>query len=260
MELFDHIDDNRNEVIAIPFYGWVRNPVETMIRYLMRTKEYSKWCSKYAVLRIMPLNDPMRLFSITMQYTINAFFEALVECGKNSNLSKNDVQKDFNEMIVLADPKLSCQTSMDLIINKLLTESFVEQIIIYVPVMTDEIKQVIVDTFTVNTDRIFVTEGSLRDVIESSNPKFTTVFVEDTDQFMDVLQSYGPDEKKKYMSNTYYVLPAKSSLTNKAKELVTSIGTLPDDKPYKYEDFISAHLSEVNSYANFLQLKAVKWR
>jgi hypothetical protein len=260
LEIFDHIGENRNEKLAIPFYGWIRNPVETMVRYLMRTSEYSSWCNKYDILKLMPLNDPMRLFSVTMQYTINSFFEVLVECGKAHNIPKEDVQVDFNKMMVLSDPKLSCTTSMDLIINKLLSESFIEMVCIYVPVVTDQVQQVIVDTFTYKTDIIFVTETDLRQIIESKNPKFTTVFVEDLDRFMDILQSYSAEEKKEYMSDTYYVLPAKSSLTEKAKKLSSSMGALPDTDIYKYKDFINAHLAEVNSYADFLQLKALRWR
>lgn len=255
MDLFTHIGENRDEIIAIPFYGWVRNPVETMIRLLMHTGKFSIWCNKYQILRIMPTNDPERLFTLTMQYTINSFYETLLECGKLQGLEKNDVEKDFNEMIMRADPKLSCKTVMDIMLSRLITEDFVKQLHIYVPAMTKNVKDAILDIFTIGTDSIFLAEADLRKIIECQNPKFTTIFVEDTDMFMDIIQSYSPEDKKKYMSNTYYILPAKSSLTERAKRMSQDIGMLADSTPFKYQEFIKASLGEVGSYADFLQLK-----
>jgi hypothetical protein len=256
--IFSHIGENRDEVIAIPVYGWIRNPVETMIRLLMSTGMYSRWCSKYSILKLFPLEDKEHLFSMTMNYTINSFYDEMKTCGKRSGVEEKDVERDFNELIMRADPARSVTTIMDMIIIRLLTEDFVKNIYIYAPVMTKPIKDFLANVFTFKASNIYLIEGNIKDVIERTEPKFTTIFVEDTDMFMDVLQSYDDDALKKYMSETYYVLPAKSSLTNEAKQLVRSKGILPDGEKYKYQKFIEAKLAPVNSYAEFLQLKMLR--
>jgi hypothetical protein len=258
MDLLSHIGENRTEIIAIPIYGWIRNPVETMIRLLMSTGSFDRWCNKYDILRIFPVNDKGRLFTLTMNYTIDSFYKELKKCGTLHDIDEKDVERDFNEMIMRADPAMSVPTFMDIVVEKLLTESFVENIYIYAPVLTDKIMNFLADLFTFKSSNIYLIEANTKEIIEYSKPKFTTVFIEDTDLFMDVLQSYSGEEKKKYMSDTYYILPAKSSLTESARKMVNTSGVLPDKEPYRYEKFIEAHLAEVNSFANFLQLKMLR--
>jgi len=258
MDLLSHIGENRTEIIAIPIYGWIRNPVETMIRLLMSTGSFDRWCNKYDILRIFPVNDKGRLFTLTMNYTIDSFYKELKKCGALHDIDEKDVERDFNEMIMRADPAMSVPTFMDIVVEKLLTESFVENIYIYAPVLTDKIMNFLADLFTFKSSNIYLIEANTKEIIEYSKPKFTTVFIEDTDLFMDVLQSYSGEEKKKYMSDTYYILPAKSSLTESARKMVNTSGVLPDKEPYRYEKFIEAHLAEVNSFANFLQLKMLR--
>lgn len=260
MDIFNHIGDTRDEIMAVPFYGWIRNPVETMIRYAMSTGKYSRWISKYDIFKQMPIDDSERLFDVTMQYTTDSFFKAMVNCGKANNIEKAEVEKDFNELIMLSDPAFAMQTVMDVVYNRLLRESFLKKLYIYSPVMSANIKKVILDIFPSYNDKIFLTDGTIREMIEYKEDKFTTIFVEDTDMFMDVLQSYSKEERKKYMGGKYFILPAKSSLTTTAKQMVQAMGVLPEENQYRYKDFISANLGEVGSYADFLQLKMIKWR
>ena len=259
MDIFNHIGENRAEIIAVPFYGWIRNPVESMILYAMRSGKYSYWANRYEIFRALPTNDPTRLFNITMQYTTDSFFKAMVNCGKVNKIEKVDVEKDFNELIMLSDPKYASVTIMDIVLNRLLGEPFLKKLYIYAPVMTNAIKRVIMDMFPTHNDIIFVIDATIREAIEYKEDAFTTIMVEDTDMFMDVLQSYSKEERKKYMGGKYFILPAKSSLTDTAKQMVQSMGILPDD-PYRYKEFINANLGEVGSYADFLQLKMIKWR
>ena len=259
MNLFDSIKDaNRDEIIAIPFYGWVKNPVESMIRYLMSTGKFSKWLSKYPDLNLFPITDQNRLFSLSSQYTINSFRRLLIESGKRNGINENQADADFNEMLMNADPRRCVATLMELVVAKLLNEPFVKYIYIYEPVMSDAIKRYLADVYTENTERIILLESNIKAIIESSKPKFTTIYVEDTDQFMDVLQSYTKEEREKYMTTTYYILPAKSSLTDKAKQLSASMGVLPTgEDPYRYQGFIKGTLAETKSTADFMQLKYI---
>ena len=260
MMIFDDIkDSNRNELLAIPFYGWIKNPVETMIRHLMKTGEIINWRNnRYDFLRAFPFDDPHKLFSLTMQYTINSFRLTMIESGKKYGITENQAEADFNYLITNANPRLSCITVMELMITKLLDESFVKGIYIYDPVMTADMKQYLLKTFTTHNDKIFAVEANIKDIIESENPIFTTVYVEDLDMYMDVLQSYGEEELKKYMSDTYYIMPAKSSLTDGAKQMSAAVGILPKDiDVYKYQKFLEGTLKQVNSMVDFLQLKAI---
>lgn len=259
MDIFNHIGENRDEIIAVPFYGWIRNPVETMVRYAMSSGRYSYWAGRYEIFKQLPINDPFRLFNITMQYTIDSFFKAMMNCGKVNNIEKADIEKDFNELIMLSDPSHSSVTIMDVVLNRLLNEPFLKKIYIYAPVITDAMKNVIMKIFPTHNDIIFVIDATIREAIEYKEDTLTTIMVEDTDMFMDVLQSYSKEERKQYMGNKYFILPAKSSLTNTAKQMVQAMGILPED-PYRYKDFINANLGEVGSYADFLQLKMIKWR
>jgi hypothetical protein len=260
MDIFDHIGETRDEVMAVPFYGWIRNPVECMIRYAMIGGKYSKWMQKYDIFKIMPVNDPIQLFNITMQYTIDSFFKAMVKCGTANNIEKPEIEKDFNELIMLSDPKYASITVMDVVFNKLLTEPFMKKLYIYSPVMSDSIKKTIMNIFPAYNDKIFLIEGSIRNIIEYNEDTFTTIFIEDTDLFMNVLQSYDKEEMKKYMSKKYFILPAKSSLTDSAKQIVQTMHVLPETNQFKYKDFINGNLGEVGSYADFLQLKIINWR
>lgn len=259
MNVFDDIkESNRNEIIAIPFYGWIKNPVETIIRVLMNTGNYMKWCNKYPFLRAFPINDQNRLFSMTMQYTMKTFRDALVTSGKNTNIPENVVDANFSEMVNRCDPDLSCMTIMEFMIMKLLKEDFVKAIYVYEPVMTPSIKKYMAKIFTENTDKIYMVETNIKNIIESNDPKFTTVYVEDLDMFMDILQLYDEEARKKYMSDTLYVMPAKSSLTDQAKRMCAEMGVLPTEGDvYRYQKFLESSLMEVGSGVNFLQLKAI---
>jgi hypothetical protein len=259
MDLFNHIGETRNEIMAVPFYGWIRNPVESMIKYAMRSGYYSKWENKYTIFRKLHIeDDPQRLFGATMQYTIDSFFKAMMN-SKADNVEKADVEKDCNELIMLSDPKYASPTVMDLVFNRLLEEDFLQKLYIYSPVMTNAIKKVILDIFPLHNDKIFLTDGTIQEMVEYKEDTFTTIMVEDTDLFMNVLQLYNKEDRRKYMGNKYFILPAKSSLTESAKQIVQTIGILPEENQFKYKDFINATLGEVGSYADFLQLKTVVW-
>jgi hypothetical protein len=246
--------------MAVPFYGWIRNPVETMVRYAMSTGKYSEWAMKYEVFKHIPIDDPIRIFNMTTQYTVDSFFKAMVKCGTENHIEKPEIEKDFNELIMLSDPKYSAATIMDIVLNKFLSEPFMKKLYIYSPVMTDVIKKVILDIFPMYNDRIFLVEGVIKDIVEYKEDTFTTIFVEDTNLFMNVLQSYSKEEKLKYMGNKYFILPAKSSLTESAKQVVYTMKILPETNQFMYKDFIDASLAEVGSYADFLQLKMINWR
>lgn len=259
MTIFDTIKtDNRDEIIAIPFYGWIKNPIETIIRTLMGTGKYARWINKYPFLAAFPVNDPNRFFSLTMQYTLNSFRKALIESGTKNGIEENQIEADFSEMLARADPSLPCITVMELIIKKLLAEDFVKAIYIYEPAMYDTIKKYLAQTFTENINRIYIVESNIKSIIESNDPKFTTIYAEDTEMFMDVLQSYDNETKKKYMSNTYYILPAKSSLTENAKHLSAEMGILPTDSDiFKYQKYLNGTLAQFQSMIDYLQLKAI---
>lgn len=259
MNVFDSIKEpNRDEILAIPFYGWLKNPVETMIRYAMSTGKYSNWRIKYPFLNRFPIDDALRLFSVTMQYTINSFRKAMIESGKEKGIEEKQADADFNELFMNADPSKSSSTIMEVMLMKLLTEDFVKAIYIYEPAMNNSVKDYLSKVFTNDTDRIYLVEGNVRQIIESDNPKFTTIYVEDLDLFMDLLQLYTEEELQKYMAETFYILPAKSSLTDHAKELSATMGIMPTgEDAFRYKKFIDGTLVKVKSGADFFQLKAI---
>jgi hypothetical protein len=259
MTVFDSIKEpNRDETLAIPFYGWLKNPVEGMIRYAMRTGKYTEWQLKYPFLEKFHTADQIKLFSETAQYTINSFRNAMVESGKTKNIDEKQADADFNELLMNIDPNTTSSTIMELMLMKLLTEDFVKCVYIYEPVMSTTVKNYIAKVFNDNVDKIYLVEANVREMIESDNPKFTTVYIEDLELFMDVLQLYTEEDMQKYMAETFYILPAKSSLTEHAKETSATLGILPkDEDAFKYKNFIDGTLAKVKSMADFFQLKII---
>ena len=78
MDFLAHIEENRNEVIAIPFNGWIKNIGEMMVKYILSTGKIYEWNNKYPFIKdITMMLDQRRLFNTTSFYTSLSFLNAM---------------------------------------------------------------------------------------------------------------------------------------------------------------------------------------
>lgn len=255
MDILSHIGENRNETIAIPFFGWIKNPVEMMINYVMESGNAYEWGEKYPVIRSMVSlgNDKLRLFHVSSIFSIKNFLDKM--CESEDKLDKRDIEKDFTELISNVDPKFACPTAMEAIMQRLLSENFVNSVYIYAPWFSDKTKEYIKLLFKNNLNKIYLSECGLKGIIESTN-NASTLFVENVDDLMDIIQAT-PDNDPSLQSK-WFVVSALPSLESKIKDNFLT-GHVPENfKPaFMYQDYLNTMPTRFNSKVDFMQLKAV---
>lgn len=253
MNFLNPIGQTRNEIIAIPFNGWIKNIGEMMIKTIMATGKMYEWGNKYPFVRDLVQDlDPSRLFSLTSFYTSLSFLDAMYK--SNKTVSKEDLEKDYSEIMSYLNPKTASPTQMEIIIIRLLEEDFVKKLYIYSPWFSPEVKDYILNTLvTKNRDKVYLIEGRVRDIYQS-HTDITTLFVDEVDDLMDLIQSYPDHDKNLY--EKFFVISANPSVTTEAKRLMLS-GKDENEisQKYRYEDYMKTLPSRFNCEASYMQLK-----
>lgn len=255
MDFLAHIGDNRNEVIAIPFNGWIKNIGEMMIKYILSTGKIYEWYAKYPFIKdITPVLEHRKLFNMTSFYTSLSFLNAMYE--SNNNIPKQDLQRDFSEIMSFLNPNTASITQMEIIIIRLLEEDFVQKMYIYSPWFSKEIREYIDKLITKNRHKVYLVEDDVVGTFKSHSD-ITTMFVDEVENLMDLIQSY-PDHDRNMM-NKFFVISANPSLTTEAKKSLVVNGEC-DTQMYKYGDYMKTLKNRFNSDATYLQLKMVDFK
>ena len=253
MNFLSPIDKNRDEVIAIPFNGWIKNIGEMMVKSIMSTGKIYEWYNKYPFIKDLTMNlEAARLFNTTSFYTALSFLDAMHK--SNKNIEKADLEKDYSEIMSYLNPKSAAVTQMEIIIIRLLEEGFLKKMYIYSPWISPEVRDYVSNTLiTKNRDKVYLIEGRVRDIFRSY-PDITTLFVDEVDDLMDLIQSYPDHDKEMY--EKFFVISANPSVTTEAKRLILS-GKDENEIPnkYRYEEYMKTLPSRFNSEATYMQLK-----
>lgn len=252
MDFLAHIEENRNEVLAIPFNGWLKNIGEMMVKFIFSTGKIYEWTRKYPFIKDITMTlEQQKLFNITSFYTSLSFLNEMYK--SNHNVSKEELQKDYSEMMSYLNPNSAAITNMEIILIRLLEEGFVKKVYIYSPWFSPEIKEYLNRVIIKNRDKVVLIENDIIGTFKSY-PDITTLFVDEVEDLMRLIQSY-PDNDMA-MRNKFFVISANPSLTKEAKELNVRNGRLEDAKEiYKYQGYMQSLRSRFNSDAVYLQLK-----
>lgn len=258
MNFLSPIGKNRDEVIAIPFNGWIKNVGEMMIKSIMSTGKIYEWYSKYPFIKEITMDlEATRLFNMTSFYTALSFLDTMYK--SNRKIQKADLERDYSEIMSYLNPKSASITQMEIIIVRLLEEDFVKKLYIYSPWFNPEIKDYIINNLiTKNRDKVFLIEGRVRDIFRLY-PDVTTLFVDEVEDLMDLIQSYPEHDKGLY--EKFFVISANPSVTTEAKRLILS-GKDENEisNKYKYEDYMKTLQSRFNCEATYMQLKMLSDR
>ena len=74
MDLFSRIEENRDENIAIPFFGWLKNPVEMMMDYVIRGDKMYYWVRRYGIIKeLISYKDKSGLTDMTFKRSKESF-------------------------------------------------------------------------------------------------------------------------------------------------------------------------------------------
>lgn len=252
MDIFNHIGDNRNEKIAIPFYGWIKNPVEAMIGTLRDTENIDQWERKYPFMhQMLTAPDSIRLFNITSLYSIKSFLNEMCKC--QDRIDPKEIESDFSHLTGIMDPNKAIPTVMELMVARLASEDFVKGIYLYAPWFSDVTKAYISNIYRENTNKIFLIEGSLKNIIETRK-EMSTIFVENVDDLMDIIQLQ--DDGAKILKNKFFVISAMNATNKETRTCIIENRDYSKLKEnFKYEEYLKTLPNRFGSYAEFLQLK-----
>lgn len=256
MQLLSKIGENRDEVIAIPFHGWLKNPTEMMLRYiLMRSGKGYEFMCKYPFVRdIVKTSDRGRIFRLTSLYSLRSFLTYMYNSAKG--VDPKVIEADYCEITSHMDPQDGSLTQMEIGLGNLLKEDFVKKVYIYSPWFSDETKDYIVKFFDGFLDKIFLVENNLKGVIETM-PDVTTFFAESSDELMETLQSHQDHDPK--LKGKYFIISAMPSLKPEAMAML-ALGKDPDEikNKYNYQDYMQSLQSRFGAAATFAKLKMVE--
>lgn len=255
MDLFAKIEENRDEKIAIPFFGWIKNPVEMMVGFILKSDRIFVMAKKYGIInKLLSCEDKNRLWVLGSMYTVKSFIAEMIKTA-SSPMDKRDVEKDFVDLIGNVDPSTALVTLTEALITRLTSEEFVKGIYIYAPWFSDTVKDYIKKTF-MNKSKIYLVETDLKGIIEREE-KMTTIFVENVDELMDIIQSY--PENTQIFKGIQFNISANPSLKPDVRELLMSGGSLDRLKDKKevfmYEEYMKTLIGRLGCDATFMQFK-----
>ena len=75
MDFITKLGENRDEIIAIPFHGWLKNPAELMLRYILgKSGRGYEFMTKYPFLKsLVKTVDRPRIFRLTSLFSLRSF-------------------------------------------------------------------------------------------------------------------------------------------------------------------------------------------
>lgn len=256
MDLLSKIGDNRDEVIAIPFHGWLKNPVEMMMRYiLMRSGKGYEFICKYPFVRdLIKTSDRGRIFRLTSLYSLRSFLTDMYNSAKG--VDPKIIENDYVEITSNMHPRDGSLTQMEIGLGNMLKADFVKKVYIYSPWFSDETKDYIVKFYDGNLNKIYLVENNLKGMIETM-PDVTTFFAESSDELMEILQSHEDHDPK--LAGKFFVISAMPSLAPEAAVML-ALGKEPEEikTKYKFQDYMQSLPNRFGSAANFAKLKMVE--
>ena len=256
MDFITKLGENRDEVIAIPFHGWLKNPAELMLRYILgKSGKGYEFMMKYPFIKtLVKTADRPRIFRLTSLFSLRSFLTNMYNSAKG--IDPKDIETDYCEITSHMDPKEGSLTQMEIGLLNMLKEDFVKKVYIYSPWFSDETKDYIVHFFPEEyLGKIFLVEDNLRGVIENLSDA-TTIFAESSDELMEILQCHEDHDPK--LAGKFFIISSMPSLTPETSAMI-AMGKDPDDIKYKYlfQGYMESLPTRFGSAAQFGRLRMV---
>lgn len=248
-------DDNRNEVIAIPFHAWLKNPVELMVRSNMRSPKYKEYLQKYPYFEMFTkfADDLKALFTVTSLYTLESAFEAM-KLTANTKDTK-EIEFDYIEMSSNMDPNLGSVTQMELALDEMLSEDFIKKVYIYTPWISDMTRNYIEKTYPKYMKKIYFADMDFRMVMEHLTDA-TTIFVPSGDELMADLQNREDGDPR--VKDIYFVTNCNTSFTPESLNYFIKGGPItPESVKLLYSDYFDTLPERFGAMNVYRQLKQV---
>ena len=256
MDFITKLGENRDEVIAIPFHGWLKNTAELMLRYILgKSGRGYEFMTKYPFLKsLVKTVDRPRIFRLTSLFSLRSFLTNMYNSAKG--VDPKDIEVDYCEITSHMDPKEGSLTQMELGLMNLLKENCVKKVYIYTPWFSDETRDYIINVFDGYLDKIFLVENNLKGIIETM-PDVTTIFAESSDELMETLQAHEDHDPK--LAGKFFIISSMPSLTTETSAMI-AMGKDPDEIRYKYQfqEYMESLPTRFGSAAQFARLRMVK--
>ena len=192
-----------------------------MMDYVIRGDKMYYWVRRYGIIKeLISYKDKYRIWAHGSMYTVKSFIGKMLETA-DPNIDKRDVEKDFTELIGSVDPSTALITMPELLLNRLISEDFVKRIYIYAPWFSDNVKTYLMRYYR-ESPKIYLLETDLKGMIEYKD-KMTTIFVENVDELMDIIQSY--PENTQVFKGMQFNISANPSLQPDVREMLMTTGS-----------------------------------
>lgn len=253
MDIAANFGSNRDEVIAIPFHGWLKNPAELMLRYILsKSGKGYEFMMKYPFIRtLVKSSDRGRIFRLTSLYSLRSFLTYMYNSAKG--VDPKDIETDYCEITSHMDPRVGSPTQMEAGLMELLSQDFVKKVYIYSPWFSDVTKDYIVSLYQDNLNKIYLVENNLKGIVETM-PDVTTIFAESSDELMETLQSH--EDHDPSLAGKFFIISAMPSLTMDTRAML-AMGKDPDEikEKYEFQDYMESLPTRFGSAAQFAKLK-----
>lgn len=222
---------SRDETLIVYFNGFIKNPVEGIIRTMLRDDDV--WMPEYPFLETFQKYDSDELYENTLLLDPVDILKFMSNNKKDDNEISEDLKKIYPS-IILENSKI---TTFEYSLFQILKENFVKKCIFY---KDDEFYpnelQYIERNYHNMIDKVEFAEGGFIDLFTQVNP--TTIFTSDKEMVMSTLR-YNYKDK---IENCFFVLlnDLHNVVFNEEKTL------------FEYAPAFQAAVEDINLHENFL--------
>lgn len=194
----------RDETFIVSFEGFIKNISESLIRFMLRDREY--WIKKYPGLSLFDNISPGDIYYNTMFFPPMILLQSIA----NDTLTEEEIENDMYFISSSVSLFNSLMTSFEYSLYRLLQEPFVKKVYIYKPFSFFENEiEYLSEKYIDVIDKIELeSECPIHELYEKINA--TTIFTTDLGFIFDYIKNTAPEEKKKHQ--TFIVLNTVNNL------------------------------------------------
>jgi hypothetical protein len=199
---------NRPEVIAVKFYGCIKNACETMLISMLRN-DFGYWVKRYpGIKEITGYGSIKETYYQLMKFTPKDF---LIKMRKPyDDLIENEIVGDMARLLGdLADPGYSSITSLEIALHEISKYEFCEKIYVYDTALGELTKNYIAGTCSSAGNKVYMYTGFLKELMM---PEVTTYFVDDVEDLMKIMEEYEYDKREDELKGKQFFVESPNAV------------------------------------------------
>lgn len=201
---------NRDEAIAIRFYGCIKNACEVMLVSMLEN-DFGYWVKRYpGVMGISSLKTVKEAYYFLLHFTPKDFLTQMRK--PYEPLTERDITGDISRLLGdLADPNKCSVTSLEIAIHQIAKYDFCKKVIVYDTAMSDKTKMYISDLFADTGNKVYMYTGFLKEIVKEEK-EVNTFFVDDVEDLMAIMEEYEFEKREKELSEKQFFVESPNAV------------------------------------------------